>query len=80
MIAALLTPGIQHLIAGLGIIGAVSGLAATGTLTGAEALAIIGPVGGLLLGGTISTAAVAAGVAATTSTAAQAPASGNPVT
>ena len=58
--SAILTPGIQHLIAGLGVIGAVSGLAAVGTVAGNSALGVIIGVGSLMMGGTIATSAVAA--------------------
>ena len=63
---ALLTPGLQHLIAGLGVIGAVSGLAAVGTVPGGEALGVIVGVGSLMLGGTIATTAIAANNTGTT--------------
>jgi hypothetical protein len=61
---ALTTPGLQHLIAGLAIIGAMSAMAATGTITGTEAISVIGPVGGLLLGGTLATSAATQGATA----------------
>lgn len=57
---ALLTPGLQHLVAGLAVIGAVSGLAATGTINGADALGVIGVFGGALVGITGGAAAVTA--------------------
>jgi hypothetical protein len=56
----LLTPGIQHLIAGLAIIGALAGLAAVGVIGGAPATSGILGVGGVLLG----SSAVATGAAA----------------
>lgn len=68
MSALLSNSSIQHLIAGLAIIGAVCALAATGTITGVQSLAIIGPVGGLLLGGTLATSAAAQGASAALST------------
>jgi hypothetical protein len=50
-VSALLgSAGIQHLIAGLAIIGALAALAATGTITGSDAVGGILGVGGVLLG------------------------------
>lgn len=60
---ALLTPGLQHLIAGLAVIGAVSGLAATGTINGSDALSVIGVFGGALVGITGTAAATKAATA-----------------
>lgn len=56
---ALLAPGLQHLIAGLAVIGAVAGLAATGTVSGTDALNGIYAVGGVLVGGTLAVASSA---------------------
>jgi len=65
---ALTTPGVQHLIAGLAIIGAVAGLAAASVINGTDALGVITAVGSFLLGGTLATSAATQGATAALST------------
>lgn len=50
-----MNPLLAHLIGGLAVIGALAGLAAAGTITGAEALAPILAIGGILVGTTATT-------------------------
>jgi hypothetical protein len=66
MSALLQSPGVQHLISGLAIIGTVAGLAATGTINGTDALGLIAAVGSFLLGGTLAVNAASQASSTTT--------------
>lgn len=63
----------QHLLAGLAIIGAVSALAATGTINGTDALGLLAAVGSFLLGGTLAVNAATQGATAGATVPAPAP-------